>query len=315
MKINSLLLSIIIFIGNLYADDIKNIESENSQLVGFNMKLTNISYQTNFFNSANMLADPAVNSYLLGTVSITILPSTWNIDLSYTGQISKDALYESKSRSGKDVSSYRYDEGESDFQHITIYTKPINTNYGSFGIGFDQVRQNEIMMGPNNGPNVIVDIPNPGSGNARYEVEYDSIYMTYNIPSKNKWYSGFGVSYGIGNTNQSVITKNENDIALKPDTNFKEFAVGINKTFDEVNSGLSFKTLTITKRQSDIKYFNKFISQEEKFSREYTGFDMDIIYMYKWKKNKKLYTSFKFSHVEGDFEEYDEMLFELGLKY
>jgi hypothetical protein len=302
-------------------DLVKDIDKDGKNL-GFILKLTNVAYETNFLNDGSVMigADPAATNYILATAGVRLLPNTWKIDISYTGQVSEDAIYESKSRSAKNITSYSYDEGKTDFQYISFYTKPINKEYGSIGFGYKSVEQTEVMMTDSYGMNKIVDLSSLTTGNARYKTKYEALYLTYSIPSKDRWYSGFGFSVMMGNTNQSVVAKPKpttinGDIVIKPDTDFEQIDIGINKTLNEVNDGLSFKTLTIGYRTSSINYYDYFYNEQVSEERDYDKLDFELIYMYKLQKEKKFYTSFKMQLNEGGYEEYEEFKFELGLLF
>jgi len=292
------------------AKDTVNVLDKDGKNLNFVLKLTNVSHQTNFFNDNGIDADPTINNYLLATAGVMFLPNTWKIELSYTGQIGKNVFYESKSRSGSDITSYSLDEGESDIQYINFYTKPFNSKFGDFGFGYTSMEQSETMMA---GGLKIVDLAAAPTGNARYTTKNEYFYLTYNIPGNNKFYSGFGITYTSGTSNQSAISSDGANVVIKPDADFTQIDIGINKTLDEVNQGLSFRTLTFGTRTSDATYFNYDNSTNESYSRDYSAMNIDLIYMFKPKKGKKIYTSLKLGMNEGTYEEYEEMTFELGV--
>jgi hypothetical protein len=326
-KISSLLLLSLLTSTESFADHQSSDSSDSSdnlvesveKYIAFNFVMTNISYESNFTGEGDTLfadgydqaADPIINNYLLATFDITFLPNTWKINLGYTGQVGKDVFYESASRS-ENITPYGHDEGESEVEYISFYTKPLETSFGDFGIGYRSMTQ---PNGVESGGIEIVDLPSLSTKSARFKTKTKYAYLTYNIPAKNKWYSGLGVTYSMGESNLPMLSADINNIVIKPDTDISQIEVGINKTLDEVNTGLSFKTLTLGLKTLDSSYFNYKTNKKESVSRDFELIHLDLIYMFKAKKQRQLYTSFRVLFSAGEFEEYDEIELNLGVTF
>lgn len=299
-----------------FADEVVESIKEDGTNIGFNLVLNNISYQSNFFDSDvkegydTAGPDPVIHNYLLATAGITLLPNTWKIALSYTGQVGEDVLYESQSRSGSDITSYGYDEGTSEVEYISFYTKPLETSFGSFGLGYRSMKQPETIE---TGGYTIVDLPSLSTDNARYETEIEYLYLTYNIPGNNKWYSGFGASYTMGTSNQPMLSADGSNIVIQPDSDISQIEIGINKTLEEVNDGLSFKTLTVGSKTLESSYYDYEKNEKETVSRDFEVFHFDLIYMFKSGETSQFYTSFRAMLSAGEYEEYDEFELTLGV--
>jgi len=291
---------------------INDIDKDGKNL-NFLFKLTNISYQTDFVqDNIDISTEPNKNNYLLATIGVMLLPNTWKIDISYTTEIGKNVFYEAKAN--EEITAYDIDEGDKKIEFINFYTKPINTSYGSIGFGYLYIKQTEEMPILYN--TKILDIQNLAANQkgARYNIEKEDFYLTYTIPSKNKWYDGFGLSYTYGTSNQSEVSSTtQNAVILKPDTTSSKLTIGIEKTIDEINQGLELKSLVIGRKNTQSEFFNYETSQDESFRRTYDVYGFNVIYMFKPKKNKKIYTSLELIRNVSTYTEREEINFEVGI--
>ena len=74
-----------------------------------------------------------------------------------------------------------------------------------------------------------------------------------------------------------------------------------------------YLALIIGQKSSKSEYFNYETSQDESFSRDYDVFGFDVIYMFKPRKNKKIYTSLQLYRNVNKFVEREEINFEVGV--
>lgn len=296
-------------------DSIKNTILNDGKNAHFVIKLTNIDTQNWLEDSSGDNAGTRAVNTLYGTVGAMLLPNTWKINISYTGTIGENVLYEDSDYNNPKWTNtaYTYDEGETDAKWLKFYTKPLSTKIGDFGFGYTSIEKSNThdIWGLK-----AVDISTTDiNGIVRYKVKTDRVNFTYNIPSNNsKWYSGFGFSYGYETSNRAKAREDGN-IVLKPDTTTNILTVGINKTLDEVQNGFSFKTLSFGISDSEHKYYDKTTSSNKSFSTSGEIIDIDAIYMFKPSKNKQFYLSSGILLKDDDGSGGEEIKLELGLLF
>lgn len=271
----------------------------------------------NSFDGVGLELGNRAENTMFGTVGLMLFPNTWKLSVSYTGKIGDNVLYEDSDH-GNPVwnGAYIIDEGEKDLQWFEIYAKPLSTKVGDFGIGYSSSQQSTELTTTNY---KILDYANVGNtaalvgnGLIRYQTKIDTMYFTYNIPSRKSWYNGFGVSYAYETANRAK-KKVQGSIVVKPDTTTSIISLGINKTLDELNNGLSFKKLTLGVVDSEHKYYDHDLQSNQTFTTSGNELNMEVAYMFKPKKNKKIYLLGGFMTVEDDASTYDRIKFELGL--
>lgn len=125
----------------------------------------------------------------------------------------------------------------------------------------------------------------------KYNEKIQKFYITYNIQPQDQWYDGFGISYNYEKSNRAQEINN--DLVIDPDISSHTISVGFIKTLNEINTGISFKTLTVGQAQSNIEYFNHNIYKKQTFDLDYTEVNAELIFMKRWESGRKIYISGK----------------------
>lgn len=303
---------------------VKNID-EDGKKVNFLFKLTNIQFIHEHNREESNENQPSVGGVeakqkntLLGTIGVSFLPNTWKINLSYSGTIGENLLYESNNKIDSNVNSYIIDDGKQDLQWINFYTKPLSTKFGDFGFGYTSIMLSDIFQTED--AVKILDYSNTANNGAlkssdeliQHKSKVEQFYITYNIPSKKSWYNGLGLSYMYEKSNQMQLVEN-GSIVFKPDGTTNIITIGINKTMDEVNPGFSFKSLNYGYGKSIYKYYNYNTSTNDSSKVDTTSLSAELIYMIKPRKNKKFYASIKGAQRNDENTTRMEVVIETGL--
>lgn len=244
----------------------------------------------------------STNTVTVGSIGVLFLPNTWNISLSYSAPIVQN-------RHSENDTYTRLGDGEKNLQVIDFYMKPLKNKYGSLGFGYRQT-EGDASFGLNGDYFKYYNYPDDGysnnyiAGSARYIDITKRYTLTYNIPSKDNWYDGFGMKYGYEKTNKvhnlymeknglnayGINGKTTQDLlhlVFKPDTTTNIMSVGIFKTLDEVKPGLSFKQLTYGKYKSDVKYYSYETNESKNTTSEGWETEIGIVYLKKFWQDKK----------------------------
>jgi hypothetical protein len=189
---------------------------------------------------------------------------------------------------------------------------------GDIGIGLTRVEQsNSITV---TGFKTL-DLPNAGNtaaltpnGNLRYTEITERVNMRYNLPFVDKWYDGFGVSYALETSNRSKMKKDGN-IVVKPDSETNIITVGIYKMLEEVKPGFSFMRLSYGMADSTHTYYDYDTSSQQSFTTSGEIIDVEMIYLFKPKKNRFVYLSGGILFKDDDGSGSDEIKLELGMMF
>lgn len=301
--------------------------------INFLLKIMGLNDDTVYFDKSQMLGRS--NQYIIGTAGISFLPNTWKINLSYSGvltnefnQKEKEATYEYSLTHNNAI----INEKPKDMEVIDVYMKPISTKYGDIGFGYNSVKKNTLLIGNKDNEYAIkvLDIKNPNSNEsisfennykyAMYNSNITTYYLTYNIPTKRKWYQGLGVFYGYETSNVSIVKKKNNlvYVILKPDTTSHLIGVGINKTFDELSNGFNLKNFMIGTATSEYEFYNFDTKENEKGTMKKQYLNASVSYLFNKNKNKSIFITTKtriYSDNLTDIEvnSYKELSLELGI--
>ena len=328
--------SMILLLNSLYANetlqDIKSTVKKDITNIGYNIQLTHSDAAKHMDNDG--ILNNQDHSTLFGTVGVRLFPNSWKIDLSYTGTIGENILFKSSTYDEFQTNldnyngNYPINESKKDTYWVDVYSKPLSTSFGDFGFGWTQIEQFVINEAYDSSLNAkVLNMPNSSNSGAlvlddnnkylKYNTKTSRIFVTYNIPSTNKWYSGLGVSYGYEKSNRTKVIQRFKSIVVKPDSNSHIMTFGINKTLDEINTGFSFKTLTYGLIQSTHKYYDYDKQLNTTYTNNETQMDVEMIFMFKPKSNKQFYISGKVMLREEDDTEsyYSESRLELGMLF
>lgn len=289
------------------------------------------SSSINFFASANYFElypidnKPAPDGEItgdrqyivLGTVGLQLLPESLNIYLSYSGALSTS---ESWVESDEWMA---YNEGEKDMSIISVYSRPLSTSYGALGFGYNKYKFSSAIWAE--GSATAVDITSNGSaitlsGNtaeARYQAEITDYYITYTLPNDISYIpNGLGIKVGIEESNYPKMIEN-GYFAMHPETTSTYYGIGINKQFDDLEDGFSFKTLMISKSNNTHKYHNYVDNTDNELSNTSTQFDIEIAYNIITKNKKQFYImpNFRIKTHSDSEDEYKQGGVEIGLIY
>jgi hypothetical protein len=311
--------------------DIQNDIKKDGTNFSYNLKLTHL-------DACQELGDDGIvnqrpHSTLFLNFGIRLLPNTWKIDISYTGTIGENILFKSSGLDEFDENLANYNgnilvnDPKKDTSWVDFYTKPLSTSKGDFGFGYTYIEQSNMVHAYDSSLNAKVLNLADANNNAqvldennsyiKYNTKTSRIYFTYNIPKTNSWYDGFGVTYGYEKTDRIKVIKPFKSIVVKPDTTSHIFSFGINKTLDEINTGLSFKTLTYGLVQSSHKYYNYDTKSNETHTNDSTQLNAEIILMFKPSKSKQFYinTGIIYQEENDDKSYYSEAKLELGMLF
>ncbi len=218
------------------------------------------------------------------------------------------------------------DEGETDFKWIDIYLKPISGTYGEVGFGYKYNEQNSLIITEDlsSSSYTVYDKPNNTNTAAkklssfqgvRAKGEFKQYYLTYNIPSKDKWYDGFGIQYGYETSDFPVAHTEKKGMILHPDTTSHLYMIGFNKQLSEIDTGFSFKTLQIGAVSSTYDYYDYDTAANSSFSSDGSFYDIEMIFMFKPSKKRQIYLSFGRMERWQDSYDRDEFVYELGVVF
>ncbi len=305
---------------------VKDIDKDGKN-VNFNALFTHIGFD----NYGDGTFQSWMQTTQLATVGVSFLPNTWKIDLSYSTEVGKDLFLASSASKEweQEVNSYsgNYIVKESNIntQYFNFYMKPISITIGDFGFGYTSVEKQATIMAENGANIKVLDYININqngaitfSNNYQYaQVNEKTIryVMSYNIPQSNTWYDGFGVSYALANSNRTYVIKPTESIALKPDITSNIFTVGINKTLDEIDTGFSFKKLSVGMANNEVKYYDYDKLSMQSINSTTEIIDIEVIFMKKLKKNKEVYFSAQVYIQGDDNQNYSETILEIGMRF
>jgi len=222
-------------------------------------------------------------------------------------------------------SEYTIDDGKN-FTWYNIYMKPLSTTLGVFGFGytyfenFDNISIREGILADkqnstNSGALHIID-----TGGAftyiRHNYKTDTITFTWTKNTKGNWTDGLGFIYKYQTSNAMIkVDKELNKLVFNPDTTSQAFSFGITKTLDEIQNGFSFKTATVGFRKSESKYYDYDLNSNKTYSDTGELLSLEIIYMFKPKNDKQIYTSFFTEHNQEKLMNTNIFLLEFGLLF
>ena len=306
---------ILLFIQNLYSQDTTTIENTQSKPNQFIEDVKNDGLNSTFFlvvtdvNINNLTPNDEMDvggvgeSAAIATIRVSLLPNTWNISFSYSRQFKDKSLIlgDGDAQTTQDNISqngYIFDDGEIEFEWIDFYMKPISTKYGNIGFGYKYNVSTTLVTGKNyyvldkqNNNSSSTSLYVNGPGNIRSNGEYSQYYITYDIPTTDSWYNGFGFQYKYATSNTLIQIIEQDGLVLKPSTTSNLVSTGWSKTLEEVNNGLSFKKFEFGAIASTHKYYNYETVQDESLNTIGMFGDIEIIYMFKQIKDKIFYIS------------------------
>lgn len=254
------------------------------------------------------------------TAGIMFLPNTWKVNISYSALISTNSIYfwpdhdEINDEFKRDYSGQSYhikDEDKSNF--FEIYMKPLSTSYGDIGFGYkltETVEEFLIINGTK-----LIDRPDPDVGEGLVLLGVEKTKYLIDFDNKqNNWKRLFGFKYEYETSNGLQFKNYDNrEVIHKPDTSSHIFSLGYSKTFDEIKSGFDIKELYMGYMISTHEYYNYLTSKDESIDDSGINMSADFIYMFKPRKDKKFYTSFKAKVDRGDYMQSFGFTLKLGM--
>ncbi len=231
------------------------------------------------------------------TAGVVFLPNTYQITLSYTGAIKT-------SESWLKTDEYHVlDEGKKDLEVFEFYARPIDTAYGSLGLGYSSYTVTVVLIGGEgsvdavDNVNVTLDagIISNNPRTARIQAEASSFYLTYTLP-RDIDYVPNGLSLKFLRE-ESDLSRNltAGKFILHPDTTSYGISAGIDQTMSDLKSGVSFKKLMYSRLESTHKYYDRFQAADMSLDTTAQQFDIEIAFMWKTETNKSLYLLPRFS--------------------
>ena len=307
------------------ADDVK-FDASNSL---FNIKLTNLT--ADYYQEGGPQALTTVDKdTLIGTIGLHLLPNTWNVDISYSGKLGNNLIaesdvlpvYNAAVAASADVATTA---SEKDLSWFDFYMKPINTSYGNVGFGYRSIEEGlKGLVHRDFSPVKILDVASGGGAyttSAAKETIFSTnykisrYYVTYNIPTTNKWYNGLGVTYAYEKSNYPKLI-NDTSFLLNPNKTAHSISFGIDKSLDEVGNGFSIKTLAVGTVSNKYSYYNFDTSQNETLSTTDKLIDIELVYMFKAKNHRQYHFLMELmQRQETTGYTYGELKFELGLRF
>ena len=303
------------------ANRLVNDVKEDGTNFNYVVKISEIEVSNGFLSSNENLTSPP-DSTLFGTFGVRLLPNTWKIDIALSLELDKNVLFgpEDVWVFPPDYGQYVIDEGETSVIWYDVYLKPISSKYGDVGFGYKYSEQNNIIHVLSNYS--LLNRPNASQTGAlalsqsdftRDVSEFETIYFTYNIPSTNSWYDGFGVSVGFEKSDIVAEFENLGGFVIHPDNTTTILSVGIKKPLEEVKPGFGFKTLRYGNVSTEHKFYNWNTMSDETVDIDGYFIEYELIYMFKPGKSRQFYISAGRLERIMDSGDRDEFKFELGL--
>jgi hypothetical protein len=315
-------------------DAINTIEKDGKN-INFNLQLLHVHSSTHSMPNGEYYE--LVGSEQILSFGATFFPNTWDLSTSFSYSIGKDLFFPNpETEERKEILSsyqgnYLMNESEKPTYWLDVYTKPIKENFGEIGFGIYKYEKSMPVQVTNPGHpestgTVIKAINHPNSsGTGAYEFQDDSyifrhtekvdqLYITYNIPSIDSWYNGLGARIGYEKTNRRRIVE-PFKILVNPDTSSYLWLFGINKTLDEINTGISFKKFTIGNRFNNHKFYNYETNKDEELSETTSISNVEIIFMFKPGNDKMFFFSGELVAEDERYQSHSLAKLELGMLF
>jgi uncharacterized protein YcfL len=298
---------------------------------GKNVHVTAKFSHIGFDNYADGTFGAWMETTQLATIGVLLLPNTWKINLSYTGELGKDLILASDASSEWEeeidnyTGSYIVYDSEVATSYLNFYMQPLNFSFGNFGFGYTSIEKSVFMSGED-GKNIkVLDIKDSSldqaatfSANNFYarRTETTQRYLiAYTIPYTDSWYDGFGLSVAQNNSNRAFVIEAEKSMVIKPDVKSSIITIGFNKTLDEINSGISIKKLTFGSADNEVSYYDYDQKSNQTLTSTSGVMDVEIVFMNRLESGKKIYFAAGVFNLTDENQHYSEATLELGMVF